>query len=158
VARHRIASTLWFVYQREREEDPVIRALIEVERSLGAGRVAADAVDLRRVIRNALRLIGYGLWGRYHADAIVNAPGAELAAIACASEPTAAAARKAFPDVAVFTDYRELLARKPELALDAVDIVVPNHLHAESGSPPSTQASTCCSKSRWRPASPNAMR
>ncbi|MBP8294760.1 MAG: Gfo/Idh/MocA family oxidoreductase [Burkholderiales bacterium] len=78
-------------------------------------------------------LIGYGLWGRYHADAIVNAPGAELAAIACASEPTAAAARKAFPDVAVFTDYRELLARKPELALDAVDIVVPNHLHAEVG-------------------------
>ncbi|MBK9609488.1 MAG: Gfo/Idh/MocA family oxidoreductase [Betaproteobacteria bacterium] len=78
-------------------------------------------------------LIGYGLWGRYHADAIVNAPGAELAAIACASGQTAAAARKAFPDVAVFTDYQELLARKPELALDAADIVVPNHLHAEIG-------------------------
>ncbi|MBK7470912.1 MAG: LysR family transcriptional regulator [Betaproteobacteria bacterium] len=30
----RIASTLWFVYQREREEDPVIRALIEVEKEV----------------------------------------------------------------------------------------------------------------------------
>ena len=34
-------------------------------------------------------LIGYGLWGRHHAAAIAKAPGAELAAIACASEATA---------------------------------------------------------------------
>ena len=78
-------------------------------------------------------LIGYGLWGKYHAQAIINAPGAELAAIACASEPTAAEARAAFPDVPVLVGYQGLLARKSQLRLDAVDIVVPNHLHAEIG-------------------------
>lgn len=30
----RIESTLWFIYQRERGEDPVIRALLEVEREV----------------------------------------------------------------------------------------------------------------------------
>ena len=78
-------------------------------------------------------LIGYGLWGKYHAEAIVNAPGAELAAIACATETTAAAARTAFPDVPVVVGYPTLLARRSQLRLDAVDVVVPNFLHAEIG-------------------------
>lgn len=78
-------------------------------------------------------LIGYGLWGRYHAEAIVSAPGATLAAIACASEQTAAEARKAFPGIPVFIGHQALLARKTELLLDAADIVVPNYLHAEIG-------------------------
>ena len=78
-------------------------------------------------------LIGYGLWGKYHAEAIVNAPGAELAAIACATEATAAAARAAFPDVPVVVGYQTLLARRSQLRLDAVDVVVPNFLHAEIG-------------------------
>jgi len=73
-------------------------------------------------------LIGYGLFGRHHARAIVQAPGATLAAIACRSAETASAARKDYPDVAVVLDYRELLARQD---IDAVDIVVPNDLHAE---------------------------
>jgi myo-inositol 2-dehydrogenase/D-chiro-inositol 1-dehydrogenase len=75
-------------------------------------------------------LIGYGAWGRHHADAIAAAPGARLAAIACATAATAAAARRDFPDVPVHLDYRDLLARAD---VDAVDIVVPNHLHAEVG-------------------------
>lgn len=74
-------------------------------------------------------LIGYGLWGRHHAAAIVKAPGAQLAGIAC-GESDAVAARQAYPDVPVYTDYRELLAR-PDI--DAVDVVVPNHLHCEIG-------------------------
>lgn len=78
-------------------------------------------------------LIGYGLWGRYHARAIVNAPGAELAAIACATGDTAAQAQEDFPDLPVYVGYRMLLAQRAELALDAVDIVAPNHLHAEIG-------------------------
>ncbi len=75
-------------------------------------------------------LIGYGLWGKHHAAAIRKAPGATLAAIACASEATAAAAREDHPDVPVYRDYRVLLE---EPGVDAVDLVVPNHLHAEIG-------------------------
>jgi myo-inositol 2-dehydrogenase/D-chiro-inositol 1-dehydrogenase len=75
-------------------------------------------------------LIGYGLWGRHHARAIVQAPGATLAAIACRTEATAAAAADDFPGVPVHRDYRELLARAD---VDAVDVVVPNALHAEMG-------------------------
>ena len=75
-------------------------------------------------------LIGYGLWGRHHAAAIAKAPGAALAAIACASEATAAAAHQDLPGVAVDVGYRSLLAR-PDI--DAVVVVVPNHLHAEIG-------------------------
>ena len=75
-------------------------------------------------------LIGYGAWGKYHARAIGKAEGAELAAICCKSEATAAAARGDFPELPVFRDYRELLAQ-PEL--DVIDIVLPTHLHAEVG-------------------------
>jgi myo-inositol 2-dehydrogenase/D-chiro-inositol 1-dehydrogenase len=75
-------------------------------------------------------LIGYGLWGRHHAATIATAPGATLAAIACASETTAAAAMRDFPGVPVDVGYRALLAR-PDI--DAVAVVVPNHLHAEVG-------------------------
>src|SRR5262249_14383874 len=76
-------------------------------------------------------LIGYGLWGRHHANAIAKAPGAELAAIACASETTpAVAARRDFSHLPVLIGYEHLLAR-PDI--DAVVISVPNHLHAEMG-------------------------
>ena len=75
-------------------------------------------------------LIGYGLWGRHHANAITKAPGAELVAIACDSDATAAAASEHFPDVKIYRGYRSLLEDK---TIDAVDIVVPNHLHEEIG-------------------------
>ena len=75
-------------------------------------------------------LIGYGLWGRHHAEAIAKSPGAELAAIACASEETAAAAAKRFPGIAIHRDYSSLLNNS---SVEAVDIVVPNHLHEAVG-------------------------
>jgi myo-inositol 2-dehydrogenase / D-chiro-inositol 1-dehydrogenase len=75
-------------------------------------------------------LIGYGLFGRHHARAITDAPGAKLAAIACRSRETADAARKDYPDAAIDLDYRALLARQD---IDAIDIVVPNDLHEEIG-------------------------
>jgi myo-inositol 2-dehydrogenase/D-chiro-inositol 1-dehydrogenase len=55
---------------------------------------------------------------------------AQLTAIACASAETASVARADFPDVAVYRGYREMFARAD---IDAVDIVVPNHLHCEIG-------------------------
>jgi myo-inositol 2-dehydrogenase / D-chiro-inositol 1-dehydrogenase len=73
-------------------------------------------------------LIGFGAWGKLHAEAIRKAPGAELAAIACASEASAQAAREAYPRARVDRDWRALVA---DPSLEAVDIVVPNHLHAE---------------------------
>jgi myo-inositol 2-dehydrogenase/D-chiro-inositol 1-dehydrogenase len=75
-------------------------------------------------------LIGFGAWGRFHAASIAKAPGARLAGIAARSDATAAAARDAYPDATIHRDWRELLA---DPGIDAVDIVVPNHLHREIG-------------------------
>jgi myo-inositol 2-dehydrogenase / D-chiro-inositol 1-dehydrogenase len=76
-------------------------------------------------------LIGFGAWGKHHAEAIAKTPGAELAAISAASEASCAAAREAFPQAEVFADYRELLGRDD---LEAVDIVAPTYLHFDMAS------------------------
>lgn len=75
-------------------------------------------------------LIGYGLFGTHHARAIVHTPGAELRAIAVPSVASQARAQHDHPAVAVYADYRELLARDD---LDAVSVVVPNRWHFEVG-------------------------
>ena len=75
-------------------------------------------------------VIGYGLWGRRHANALANLEGAELAAISCRSEESAAMARQEYPDVPVYLDYVSLLAQDD---IDAVSVVVPNYLHAKVG-------------------------
>ena len=73
-------------------------------------------------------LVGYGLWGTHHARAIENTAGARLAAVAERSDESRAAAKEAHPQVETYDDYRQLLARND---IDAVDIVVPSHLHYE---------------------------
>src|SRR5919201_1442481 len=73
-------------------------------------------------------LIGFGAWGTHHARAIAATPGAELVAVAARSAATCSAARDAFPAAHVFDDYRALLDREQ---LDAVDVVLPSHLHHE---------------------------
>ena len=73
-------------------------------------------------------LIGYGAWGRQHAAAIARTPGAQLSAIACQSEESAEAARRDHPLARVSRNYRDVLERSD---VDAVDVVVPNDLHAE---------------------------
>jgi myo-inositol 2-dehydrogenase/D-chiro-inositol 1-dehydrogenase len=75
-------------------------------------------------------LVGYGSWGRHHARSIARSDGLELTTIACRSEATAATARHDFPAVRVTRDWREAVA-DPDV--DVVDIVLPNHLHAEVG-------------------------
>jgi myo-inositol 2-dehydrogenase/D-chiro-inositol 1-dehydrogenase len=73
-------------------------------------------------------LIGCGAWGSQHARAIAKTPGADLAAIAEKSEQNLATARAAYPQANGYADYREMLEKeKPE----AVDIVLPPHLHYE---------------------------
>ena len=73
-------------------------------------------------------LIGFGAWGKQHAQAIASLPGLELVAIACASADTAHAAASAYPSARVTRDWREVLARP---GVDVVDVVTPNYLHAE---------------------------
>jgi myo-inositol 2-dehydrogenase/D-chiro-inositol 1-dehydrogenase len=73
-------------------------------------------------------LIGYGAWGRHHADSIAETGGLELAGVCARSEESRAAAREKF-GAPVFGDYRELLAVP---GLDAVDVVLPTDLHRET--------------------------
>lgn len=75
-------------------------------------------------------LIGFGAWGRHHAAAIAGNADARLVAVAARSAGSADAARAAHPDAAVYTDYRELLARDD---VDVVDVVLPTDLHHAVG-------------------------
>ncbi len=76
-------------------------------------------------------LIGFGAWGKCHAQAMQRTDGAELVALAAKSDATCADAHEAFPDAAVSLDYRELLARDD---VDVVDVVLPSFLHHEIAS------------------------
>jgi myo-inositol 2-dehydrogenase/D-chiro-inositol 1-dehydrogenase len=73
-------------------------------------------------------LAGYGAWGRLHAQTLQRLPEAELHAVFCHSDSSAAAAAADLPGVAVHRDYARMLEVVPT---DAVDIVVPNVLHAD---------------------------
>jgi myo-inositol 2-dehydrogenase/D-chiro-inositol 1-dehydrogenase len=72
-------------------------------------------------------VIGYGAWGSWHAKSLAELPGVTLAGILCHGEASAAAARADFPGLPVLRDRAAFFA----LPLDAVDIVAPNHTHAD---------------------------
>jgi myo-inositol 2-dehydrogenase/D-chiro-inositol 1-dehydrogenase len=72
-------------------------------------------------------LVGYGAWGRMHVGAIVRIPGLSLAAVLCGSDASASAATADLPGITVYRDLEALLRDR---AVDLVDIVAPNHLHA----------------------------
>ncbi|MCA8989185.1 MAG: Gfo/Idh/MocA family oxidoreductase [Planctomycetaceae bacterium] len=76
-------------------------------------------------------LIGFGAWGKHHADAIAKTDGAKLVAICARSEASRAAARETYPDATIYEDYRELL-KNP--AVQIVDCVLPSYLHHEVSS------------------------
>ena len=86
---------------------------------MGAERTARDM---------RLGLIGFGAWGRQHAQAIAGLPGLELAAIACNSDDSARAASAAYPAARVTRDWHAVIA---DPNLDTIDVATPNHLHAE---------------------------
>ncbi len=73
-------------------------------------------------------LVGFGAWGRMHAQSISMTPGAGLAAIAAPSEASRDEARKAWPEVQIFASHAEMLA---SAKLDIVDIVTPSHTHRD---------------------------
>ena len=72
-------------------------------------------------------LVGYGLFGRWHARYLAAAEGAALAAICTTSAENQAAAHADHPGARVLGDW-EALVRAPDV--DAVAIAAPNHLHA----------------------------
>ena len=76
-------------------------------------------------------LIGFGAWGRFHAQSIAETTGADLVAIAAKSDATCTAAREKFPQAEVYSAYLDLVRRDD---IDVVDIVLPSHLHHEVGS------------------------
>ncbi|MAI31443.1 MAG: dehydrogenase [Planctomycetaceae bacterium TMED240] len=71
-------------------------------------------------------LVGFGAWGQHHANAIKVTEGVDLVAIAARSDASTAAAKEAYPDADIYSDFNELVARDD---LDFVDVVVPSHLH-----------------------------
>lgn len=75
-------------------------------------------------------LIGFGAWGRHHASSIMSIDGLELTAIACRSDASAAQARALYPKARVTTRWQDVVAA-PDVQV--VDIVLPNHMHAEVG-------------------------
>ncbi len=73
-------------------------------------------------------LVGFGAWGKMHAQSIAMTEGARLAAIAAPSEASREEACKLYPEAQVFAGYQELLALD---SIDMVDIVTPSHTHRE---------------------------
>ena len=71
-------------------------------------------------------LVGFGAWGQHHANAIKVTEGVDLVAIAARSDSSIAAAKEAYPDADVYSDFNELIARDD---LDFIDVAVPSHLH-----------------------------
>jgi myo-inositol 2-dehydrogenase/D-chiro-inositol 1-dehydrogenase len=72
-------------------------------------------------------LVGYGAWGRMHAGAIARIPELSLAAVMCGSDASARAAAADLPGITVYRDLDALLGDR---AVELVDIVAPNNLHA----------------------------
>lgn len=78
--------------------------------------------------RIGVGLVGAGFMGRAHAECYDWDERARVACVAATSPEHARALAERVGATAWTTDYRELVARHD---VDAVDITVPNHLHAE---------------------------
>jgi myo-inositol 2-dehydrogenase / D-chiro-inositol 1-dehydrogenase len=75
-----------------------------------------------------IALAGFGAWGRMHAQAITDLQGAEVVAVCCQSDETAATAARIIPRARCYRDYGQMLAKG---GADVVHVTVPNHLHAD---------------------------
>jgi myo-inositol 2-dehydrogenase/D-chiro-inositol 1-dehydrogenase len=73
-------------------------------------------------------LVGFGAWGKMHAQSIALTEGAALAGIVAPSDASQSEARRLYPDAQVFRTHTEMLAT---LRLDVVDIVTPSNTHRE---------------------------
>src|SRR5262245_48869709 len=74
-------------------------------------------------------LVGYGGWGRVHASVIGRVEGLSLGGVVAGDDDSARQAAHDRPGVPVHRSLDALLA---DPAIDLVDIVSPNHLHADA--------------------------
>ncbi len=74
-------------------------------------------------------VVGYGAWGRVHAGVIGRIAGLSLGGVVCGNAASAEDAARDLPGVPVHRSVDALLA---DPAIDLVDIVSPNHLHADT--------------------------
>ena len=74
-------------------------------------------------------LVGYGGWGRVHASVIGRVAGLSLGGVVAGDDDSARQAARDLPGVSVHRSLDALLADR---AIDLVDIVSPNHLHADT--------------------------
>ncbi|MBI2738351.1 MAG: Gfo/Idh/MocA family oxidoreductase [Rhodospirillales bacterium] len=74
-------------------------------------------------------LVGYGGWGRVHAGVIGRVVGLSLGGVVAGDDASARDAARDLPGVPVHRTLDALLA---DPAIDLVDIVSPNHLHADT--------------------------
>ncbi len=77
--------------------------------------------------KSRVALAGFGAWGQMHARALADIPNAEIAAIYCHGDTSAAAAAAAYPRIPRYRDYGAMLAAG---GFEAVSICVPNQQHA----------------------------
>ena len=73
-------------------------------------------------------LVGYGGWGRVHAAVIGRIAGLSLGGVVCGDDASAKQATRDLPGVPV---HRTLDALIADPAMELIDIVAPNHLHAD---------------------------
>jgi myo-inositol 2-dehydrogenase/D-chiro-inositol 1-dehydrogenase len=72
--------------------------------------------------------VGYGAWGRIHASTIGRIAGLSLGGVVCGGDVSAQVAARELTGVPVHRKFDALL---DDPAIELVDIVVPNHLHAD---------------------------
>lgn len=70
--------------------------------------------------------MGFGRFGRVHAEAIAKLKDVEIVSICSGSKESALLAEKEKPGIPVYTDYDEFLEKT---SADIIDIVSPNYLH-----------------------------
>jgi myo-inositol 2-dehydrogenase/D-chiro-inositol 1-dehydrogenase len=72
-------------------------------------------------------IVGFGRFGKVHAETILKAPGLEITSVCTGSEASLMRAREICPSANLYLDYPSFLR---DSNVDVVDIVTPNFLHA----------------------------
>ena len=79
--------------------------------------------------RTRVALAGFGAWGQMHARAIAAIDGVDVVAVLVRSAASRQAAAQMLPEARLYDDYAQMLAASD---VDVVNVVVPNHAHAQA--------------------------